>query len=108
MSPQARHDSIDAFQNDPSVRVFIGNIQAAGTGITLAPASSICLFAELSWVPAEISQCEDRLHRIGTMDSVTVQHLVLDGSLDAIMVKVIIKKQRILDAVLEDATPSPQ
>ena len=102
MGPQARQDSIDAFQDDSSVRVFIGNIQAAGTGITLAPASSVCLFAELSWVPAEISQCEDRLHRIGTLDSVTVQHLVLAGSLDAIMVRVLIRKQRILDAVLQD------
>ena len=97
-----RQDSIDAFQDDSSVRVFIGNIQAAGTGITLAPASSVCLFAELSWVPAEISQCEDRLHWIGTLDSVTAKHLVLEGSLDAIMVTVLIRKQRILDAVLQD------
>ena len=101
MIPQARQNSIDAIQGDPSVRIFIGNIQAAGTGITLAPASSVCLFAELSWTPAEMTQCEDRLHRIGTKDSVHVQHLVLEGSLDAMMVKVLIKKQRILDAVLE-------
>jgi SWI/SNF-related matrix-associated actin-dependent regulator of chromatin subfamily A-like protein 1 len=101
MGPQERQDSIDAFQKDPSVRVFIGNIQAAGNGITLAPASSRCIFAELSWTPAEMTQCEDRLHRIGTKDSVHVQHLVLEGSLDAMMVKVLIKKQRILDAVLE-------
>jgi SWI/SNF-related matrix-associated actin-dependent regulator 1 of chromatin subfamily A len=101
MGPQARQESIDAFQEDSSVRVFIGNIQAAGTGITLAPAASVCLFAELSWVPAEMSQCEDRLHRIGALDSVTVQHLVLEGSLDAMMVKVLIKKQRVLDAVFE-------
>ena len=103
MAPQVRQNSIDAFQDDSSVRVFIGNIQAAGTGITLAPASSVCLFAELSWVPAEMSQCEDRLHRIGTLDSVTVQHLVLEGSLDAMMIHVLLRKQKILDAVLEAA-----
>jgi SWI/SNF-related matrix-associated actin-dependent regulator 1 of chromatin subfamily A len=83
------------------VRLFIGNIQAAGLGITLTAASR-CIFAELSWVPAELSQAEDRLHRIGTLDSVTVQHLVLEGSLDAMMVHVLFKKQRILDAVLEE------
>ena len=75
MGPQDRQDSIDAFQNDSAVRVFIGNIQASGNGITLAPASSRCIFAELSWVPAEMKQCEDRLHRIGPKDSGHVQHL---------------------------------
>ena len=106
MGPQERQDSIDAFQEDSTVRVFIGNIQAAGTGITLAPASSRCIFAELSWVPAEMTQCEDRLHRIGTKDSVHVQHLVLEGSLDAMMVKVLIKKQKVLDAVLDFSNPA--
>jgi SWI/SNF-related matrix-associated actin-dependent regulator of chromatin subfamily A-like protein 1 len=106
MGPQERQDSIDAFQNDSAVRVFIGNIQAAGNGITLAPASSRCIFAELSWVPAEMTQCEDRLHRIGTKDSVHVQHLVLEGSLDAMMVKVLIKKQKVLDAVLDFSNPA--
>jgi SWI/SNF-related matrix-associated actin-dependent regulator 1 of chromatin subfamily A len=101
MSPKEKQASIDRFQTLPAVRIFVGNIQAAGTGITLAPASSRCIFAELSWTPAEMTQCEDRLHRIGTKDSVHVQHLVLEGSLDAMMVKVLIKKQQILDAVLE-------
>jgi SWI/SNF-related matrix-associated actin-dependent regulator 1 of chromatin subfamily A len=101
MGSKERQASIDAFHAEPSVRVFLGNIQAAGVGITLAPASSACVFAEMSWVPAEMTQCEDRLHRIGTRDCVTVHHLVLEGSLDAMMVKVLIKKQRILDAVLE-------
>ena len=48
-----------------------------------------------------MTQCEDRLHRIGTKDSVQVQHLVLERSLDAMMVKVLIKKQKVLDAVLD-------
>jgi SWI/SNF-related matrix-associated actin-dependent regulator 1 of chromatin subfamily A len=100
-SPKGRQDAIDAFQTDPQVRLFIGNIQAAGTGITLTAASH-CVFCEISWVPAELSQCEDRLHRIGAQDSVSVQHLVLAGSLDAMMVRVLLKKQRILDAVLSE------
>jgi SWI/SNF-related matrix-associated actin-dependent regulator 1 of chromatin subfamily A len=101
MSPLKRQQAIDQFQSDPATRVFIGNIVAAGTGITLAPASSHCVFAEMSWVPAEMSQCEDRHHRIGTRDSVLIQHLVLSGSLDAIMVHRLIKKQEVLDNVLE-------
>jgi SWI/SNF-related matrix-associated actin-dependent regulator 1 of chromatin subfamily A len=99
MSPRDKQASIDTFGRDPSCRVFIGNIQAAGVGITLAPASSHVVFAELSWAPADLSQCEDRLHRVGTVDSVLVQHLVLEGSLDAMMAKVLLKKQGILDKI---------
>jgi SWI/SNF-related matrix-associated actin-dependent regulator 1 of chromatin subfamily A len=101
MSSKEKQTSIDRFQTDPFVRVFIGSIQAAGVGITLAPAASHCVFAELSWVPSDLTQAEDRLHRVGTKNNVLVQHLVLRGSLDAIMVRRLIKKQEVLDGVLE-------
>jgi SWI/SNF-related matrix-associated actin-dependent regulator 1 of chromatin subfamily A len=99
-SSRAREEAVNRFHHDPGCRVFIGNIQAAGVGITLAPASAQCIFAELSWVPAEMTQAEDRLHRIGTRDHVLVQHLVLEGSLDAIMARVLVRKQEILSEVL--------
>jgi SWI/SNF-related matrix-associated actin-dependent regulator 1 of chromatin subfamily A len=101
-SAKDRVEAINLFQTAPAVRVFIGNIVAAGQGITLAPASSHCIFAELSWVPAELTQAEDRLHRIGTRDSVLVQHLVLAGSLDAIMARTLIAKQAVLNEVLNN------
>ena len=45
----------------------------------------------LSWVPSDLAQAEARLHRVGTKDNVLVQHLGLLGSLDAIMVRRLIK-----------------
>jgi SWI/SNF-related matrix-associated actin-dependent regulator 1 of chromatin subfamily A len=99
MAPFYRQKAIDSFQTRPEVRVFIGGITAAGLGINLTAASH-CVFAKLSWVPAELSQAEDRLHRIGARDSVLVQHLVMSGSLDAIMARRLLAKQRTLDAVL--------
>jgi hypothetical protein len=60
------------------------------------------IFGELDWRPSILSQAEDRLHRIGQKDNVLVQHLVLQGSLDAHIAKTIIAKQRIIDVALGD------
>ena len=100
-----RQQAVDRFQTDPTCKVFIGSITAAGVGLTLTAASTV-IFAELDWVPANVSQAEDRCHRIGQTDSVHVQHLVLDGSLDARMAEVIVEKQAIADAAL-DTLPVP-
>lgn len=88
------------FQTDPSCNVFIGNMQAAGTAITLT-ASSYVAFAEEDWTPGTISQVEDRFHRIGQRDSVLAQHFVFADSLDARMIEVVIGKQRVADAALD-------
>lgn len=95
-----RQAAVDRFQEDDSCRLFIGSITAAGLGLTLT-ASSHVVFAELDWVPARMTQAEDRTHRIGQTDSVLVQHLVLEGSLDARMVQSLIKKQRVIDQVVD-------
>ena len=100
-TPQAaRQDAVDRFQQDDSVRLFVGNMRAAGVGLTLT-ASSHVVFAELDWTPANITQAEDRAHRIGQADSVLVQHLVLEGSLDATMAQMLVDKQAVLDRALD-------
>ena len=99
-SLEARQQAVDTFQNDPNCRLFVGNIRAAGVGLTLT-ASSHVVFAELDWTPANLSQAEDRAHRIGQHDSVLVQHLVLEGSLDASMAQMLIAKQEVIDRSLD-------
>lgn len=100
-----REASVTRFQADPECRVFIGNIKAAGVGITLTAASQV-ICVELDWVPGVMTQAEDRCHRLGQKDAVLVQHLVLEGSLDAHMAKVLVKKQDILDQALDGARPA--
>lgn len=102
---QQRHENVEKFQTDPNVRLFIGNIIAAGTGITLTAASHV-VFAELDWVPGNVSQAEDRCHRIGQKDSVLVQHLVIAGSIDAVMAKTIVYKQGIIEKALNPEADS--
>ena len=98
-----RQAEVDRFMTDPACRLFIGGIQSAGVGLTLTVASHV-VFCELDWVPGNISQAEDRCHRIGQVNSVLVQHLVFDGSIDARMAAVIIAKQAVIEAAVDTPT----
>jgi SWI/SNF-related matrix-associated actin-dependent regulator 1 of chromatin subfamily A len=101
-----RQAEVERFQNDPACRLFIGSIQAAGLGITLTAAAHV-IFAELDWTPGNMTQAEDRCHRIGQRDNVLVQHLVLDGSLDARMAHTLVAKQEVIDRALDRETELP-
>ncbi len=97
-----RQLAVDTFQMG-KVDCFIGNIQAAGVGITLTAASHI-VFAEIVWTPALMSQAEDRCHRIGQTQSLLIQYPVLEGSLDQRMLEVIVRKQDIISKVTDKLT----
>jgi len=91
--------AVDTFQNEDSCKLFIGSIQSSGVAVTLT-ASSHIVFAELDWVPGNMSQAEDRCHRIGQGNSVLIQHIVFEGSLDCFIAKKLVKKQTAINAVL--------
>jgi SWI/SNF-related matrix-associated actin-dependent regulator 1 of chromatin subfamily A len=99
-----RFQGRDGRPHDPTCRVFLGQIQAAGTGLTLTVAQDV-VFAELDWVPANTTQAEDRCHRITQRGSVRVHHLVVDGTLDAHMSKSLVRKQEIADQALDLLPP---
>jgi SWI/SNF-related matrix-associated actin-dependent regulator 1 of chromatin subfamily A len=95
-----RNENVEAFQNNPNIKLFLGNIQAAGVGITLT-ASSHVVFIEGSWTPGELSQAEDRVHRIGQTQNVLIQHLVWAESLDSYMARKVIGKQEAITEIME-------
>jgi len=100
---EQREEAIEKFQNDENCKVFIGGLKVAGVGITLTAASHV-IFAELDWVPGNVSQAEDRCHRIGQKESVLIQHIILKNSLDARMVNMIVEKQDVIEKALNDMT----
>lgn len=104
-SMEDRQANVDAFQAG-TVELFIGNIQAAGVGITLTRSSRV-VFAELDWVPGNLSQAEDRCHRIGQLESVLIQHIVLEDSVDAVMVQKVIAKQEVIHSALDAKREMP-
>ena len=100
-SATEKNAAVERFQTDERCKLFVGGILAAGVGITLT-ASSHVVFAELDWVPGNLTQAEDRCHRIGQKDNVLVQHLVLEGSLDFYIAEKVIAKQKIIDAAMNN------
>jgi hypothetical protein len=95
---ELRHAMVNEFQQDRKRRVFIGNIQAAGTGLTLTKASRV-VFVEFSWVPADNDQASDRAHRIGQTDNVLVQYLVYESSVDKTVIETVLKKKKITEKI---------
>lgn len=96
-----RQKAVDQFQTLENVRLFIGNIKAAGVGLTLTKASNTC-FLELEWTPGVHDQAEDRVHRIGqTSDSVTAWYLLADATMEEEIATLIDEKRKVLAQVLD-------
>jgi len=95
---EKRQQIVDDFQAG-KINVFVGSIKAAGVGITLTKSSHV-IFAELDWTPATIAQAEDRCHRIGQKNNVLVQHIVFDGSIDAMIAKKLVEKEEIIESIM--------
>lgn len=100
VSAVARSKIVDQFQQDPKTRVFLGQLKAAGEGLTLTAASHV-VFAEASWSSGENEQGVDRAHRIGQLSSVLAQFVVAPGSLDEKILSRAIEKSHHIHAALD-------
>jgi len=80
-SAKEKQESVEKFQNEKLYKIFILNILAAGTGLTLTAASD-GIFGEYSWNDADNEQVLDRMHRIGQENKVTAHYVVVENTLD--------------------------
>lgn len=94
-----RQEAVESFQAG-KVDVFLGGIIPAGVGLTLTAADTV-VFCELDWVPGNMTQAEDRAHRMGQLLIVWVLHIVMEGSLDEYIAKKLIQKQETIEKALD-------
>lgn len=101
MSKIQRQDAVDRFQEDEKVKVFVGNIRAAGVGITLTAAEAV-IMNDLSFLPSDHSQSEDRAYRYGQKNNVLVYYPIFDNTIEGIIYDILNTKKRIIATVMGD------
>ena len=100
-SNSVRQQAVDKFQNDEKVTVFVGNLKAAGVGLTLT-AAEVVIMNDLSFVPAEHSQAEDRAYRYGQKSNVLVYYPIYDNTIEGAIYDILNKKKEIIRTVMGD------
>lgn len=101
MSKIERQNSVDQFQENDKVKVFVGNIRAAGVGITLTTAESV-IFNDLSFLPSDHAQAEDRAYRYGQKNNVLVYYPLFENTIEGIIYDILNNKKQVIATVMGD------
>jgi hypothetical protein len=96
-----RQNAVDEFQTNDKIKVFVGNLKAAGVGITLTSAEAV-IMNDLSFVPAEHAQAEDRAYRYGQKSNVLVYYPLFENTIEGVIYDILNKKKQIIRTVMGD------
>jgi SNF2 family DNA or RNA helicase len=96
-----RQYAVDQFQDNEKIKVFVGNLKAAGVGITLTAAEAV-IINDLSFVPGDLSQAEDRAYRYGQKNSVSVYYPIFENTIEGIIYDMINNKKKNIETVMGD------
>jgi SNF2 family DNA or RNA helicase len=99
-SQKDRQQAVEDFQNNPNIRLFIGNTVAAGVGLTLT-AAEVVIVNDLNFTPANIDQSLDRAFRIGQTKNVICYFPLFDNTVDTIIYEVLDKKRDIINMAID-------
>ena len=95
-----RMNFVNAFQTKPDRKVIIGTIGAMGTGLTLT-AGTVEIFMDEPWNRANKEQAEDRCHRVGTTENITIYTLICKNTIDERINELVEKKGAMADAIVD-------
>jgi len=101
MSKPERQHSVDQFQENDKVKIFVGNIKAAGVGITLTAGEAV-IMNDLSFLPSDHSQAEDRAYRYGQKNNVLVYYPIFENTIEAVIYDILKKKKEVIATVMGD------
>jgi len=97
-----RSKCLELFANDKNCKVFLCSLLAGGLGIDLTSAS-VCIHIDRWWNPARENQATDRLHRIGQTRGVQVFKLMIPGTVEDRIARIIESKKNLSGALIEES-----
>ena len=100
-SKPQRQYAVDQFQENDKIKVFVGNLKAAGVGITLTAGEAV-IMNDLSFVPSDHDQAQDRAYRYGQKNSVSVYYPIFENTIEGVIYDMLSKKKNIIDTVMGD------
>ena len=100
MTAKAKDKAEQTFNNDKNVRVFIGQILAAGVGLNLVVANKM-VFNSYSWVAADNAQIEDRIYRLTQKNDVTCVYQLFNDSISKHMYDTVVGKKNMMDTIIK-------
>ena len=101
MSKPERQHSVDSFQESDKVKVLVGNIKAAGVGLTLTAAEAV-IMNDLSFLPSDHAQAEDRAYRYGQKNNVLVYYPIFENTIEGIIYDILNNKKQVIATVMGD------
>jgi SNF2 family DNA or RNA helicase len=100
-SKPQRQYAVDQFQENDKIKVFVGNVKAAGVGLTLTAAESV-IINDLSFVPGDLSQAEDRAYRYGQKNNVLVYYPIFENTIEGSIYDIVNSKKSVIETVMGD------
>lgn len=91
---------VDQFQKDPDTVLFVGQIDTAGTGITLTAADT-CVYYSKNFNYATYSQSLSRIHRIGQKNRCVYIDLEVEKTVDETISKSLTKKEDLAKTIVD-------
>lgn len=100
MNLKEKDEAVRKFMTEPETKVFIGNINAAGVGITLTSATKL-IFNNISFVPGDNQQMCDRIHRLNQSKPVDIYYQLFRGTQYEKMWNIVLKKELVINQVIK-------
>lgn len=100
MNSKEKDKAQDAFMNNPDIKVFIGNLQASGVGLTLTAATKL-IFNDYDYVKGNNDQFMDRIHRINQTEDVDIYFQIFKDTQYEKMWNIVLRKGYIIDQIIK-------